>query len=315
MKGTTNNEISASLNLLAKSSLIVFGGVLFSKIFTYLYRVIIARSLGPQEYGIFSLAAVILGLFISLSFIGTSEGIIMHTSIYRAVNKINRIKYLYKLSIRIIFTFSIIFGAIMFLSSGYLATNIFNSPALITYLKIFSFLVPISVISIIYLNFLRAYEKIKEFSFVFNILQNIFKLGTLIFIILLGIKINPVITSYFAGILLMGIFVYYYCRMKIPELFGKDNLKENERKNIRLAFFSYSWPLFFSGLFYSIFYWIDSLSLGYLKGVTEVGFYNAAAPIALLLMLTPDLFMQLFLPLITGINSRKRFKVVEQVSK
>ena len=56
-----NNEFDSNLKLIAKSSVIVFAGIFLSKIFTYLYRIIIAREFGPEAYGLFSLALVISG--------------------------------------------------------------------------------------------------------------------------------------------------------------------------------------------------------------------------------------------------------------
>jgi O-antigen/teichoic acid export membrane protein len=64
-----------------------------------------------------------------------------------------------------------------------------------------------------------------------------------------------------------------------------------------------------------IFYWIDTFSLGYLKTATEVGVYNAAVPIALLLFVIPEIFMQLFFPLISKEYGRNNKVLIEQLSK
>ena len=55
----TQKEIDKGLKLIAKSSVIIFIGLIFSKIFTYAYRIIIARHFGPETYGLFSLAMIV----------------------------------------------------------------------------------------------------------------------------------------------------------------------------------------------------------------------------------------------------------------
>ena len=64
-----NKDISSHLKVIAKTSLIVFVGLLVSKILTYLYRIIIARYFGPEIYGLFSLALTIVSLFIIIAFV------------------------------------------------------------------------------------------------------------------------------------------------------------------------------------------------------------------------------------------------------
>ena len=75
--------LESSLKVLAKTSMVVFIGVLLSKVFTYAYRILIARYFGPEEYGLFSLAFMILGFFTALSSLGLIEGVLRYLPIYR----------------------------------------------------------------------------------------------------------------------------------------------------------------------------------------------------------------------------------------
>ena len=99
--------------------------------------------------------------------------------------------------------------------------------------------------------------------------------------------------SYAIGIIIMFFLAYFVfsIKIKIPEG-KKDPLKEGVMKEL----ISYSWPLSLLGIVSFTLYWVDSFSIGYFQNVTAVGFYNAAVPIAALLMLAPDLIIQLFFP-------------------
>ena len=69
------NSLSKSLKIFAKTSFIIFFGLVISKISTYFYRVIIARNFGPETYGLFSLAIMVSFWFISISPFGLNEGL------------------------------------------------------------------------------------------------------------------------------------------------------------------------------------------------------------------------------------------------
>ena len=79
--------------------------------------------------------------------------------------------------------------------------------------------------------------------------------------------------------------------------------------------FSYSWPLVFYGVFSFIFYSTDSFMIGIFKPIENVGFYNAAVPIAMLLSLPLSLFIQLFFPLVTKEYSKGNMETVKQLSQ
>jgi O-antigen/teichoic acid export membrane protein len=55
--------------------------------------------------------------------------------------------------------------------------------------------------------------------------------------------------------------------------------------------------------------------IGYFMTVKDVGIYNAAVPIALLLNVAPEIFMQLFFPLVTKEYFKKNYSLVRELSK
>jgi len=76
-------EFNIILRLLAKTSMIVLFGLIFSKVVTYAFRIIIARYYGPEIYGVFLLGIMILQWFIAFSTLGLIEGILRFIPIYR----------------------------------------------------------------------------------------------------------------------------------------------------------------------------------------------------------------------------------------
>lgn len=311
----TKEQVDKGLKLLVKSSFIVFIGLFLSKILTYVYRIIIARQFGPEVYGLFSLAVMVIGWFVAFSSFGLSNGLIRFIPIYRGKKEFNKIKYLFKISTTILFFSSLIAAFILFFSADFISIKFFHDSGLIIFLKIFSFLIPLWIFSDFLISILRAYEEISWYSFIFNILQNAVKVLTLALLVFLGFNSNSVIFSYLLGFLSMFLVAYFVCKYKISEIFGKYKLKKQIKLKIKKEFISYSWPIMFTSIIGSVFYWIDSFSIGYFKTALEVGLYNAALPIALLMSFAPELFMQLFFPLINKEFSRKNWETIKQLSQ
>jgi len=322
-KNSKNKEINEGLRFIAKSSAFILFTVFMSKVLSYIYRIIIARYLGPEAYGLFSLALMILGWFLAFSSFGLAEGLLRFISIYRGKKQPAKIKYLVRFSLIFLVFSTILSGAAMFFLADYISLTFFNNPDLIIFLKWFSILVPVSIFASIFASILKSYEKIYWYSFINNVLQNGVKLIVLVILLLIGLKTNALIFSYILGILSMLIVSYFLCKYKISEVFGNYNLTLDKKNEIKKELLSYSWPLIFSGIIMSIFYWIDTFTIGYFlsrslspqEGARYVGFYNAAIPITGLLSISTDLFLQLFFPLITKEFGKRNFDKIKELSK
>ena len=130
-----NEEVNHGLKLLAKSSMIVFVGLFFSKVFTYVYRIVIARHFGPEIYGVFTLAVMILGWFVAVSVFGLTDGILRFISLYRGKKEINKIQNIFRFCLIFLFFSTIFAAALMYLLAEFLAVSIFHAPDLIFFFK------------------------------------------------------------------------------------------------------------------------------------------------------------------------------------
>tara|TARA_Y100000034_G_scaffold45936_1_gene56472 strand:+ start:858 stop:2390 length:1533 start_codon:yes stop_codon:yes gene_type:complete len=314
-KPVNKKELNRYFKLLVKSSLFVFFGIFLSKIFSYIYRVIIARYFGPEIYGSFSLAIIIFLWFVVFSSLGLFEGLLRFIPFYKGKRKINNIRYVFKFSLIVLFFSSIIAGLILFFLAEFISINIFNDINLIFFLKIFSLLIPIYIISYALLTVIQSFEKIGAHSFIADFLQNFLKVIFLIVLIFIGLNTNAILFSYFLGVLGVFLISFFYCKYNLSEIFKKIKLNKSSKKKIRKELFSYSWPLILLGILSEIMPNIDSFVIGYFNGTFDVGIYNAAIPIAWLIVFFPSLFIRLFSPLINKEFSRKNLGLVSELSK
>ena len=307
--------LSKSLKLLVKTSFIVLIGVIISKLLGYTYRIIIARYYGPEVYGLFVLALMVSGWFTAISALGLSDGLLRFVALYRGKNENEKVRYLLSLSINILLITSILSGFLLFALSDYISITFFHSLELIIYLRIFSIAVPITIMGSVFISVIKSHEEIAWVSFLYNVAQNIVKVFTLWMLIVIGFNSGAVALSYVIGLGSIFIGSYIVCRYKLPHVFGKTKLPHDERILLRREILNYSIPMLFFAIVSTMFYWIDSFSLGYYKGVIEVGLYNSAVPIAVILGIVPELFMQLFFPLITREYAKSKIGLIEQLSK
>jgi len=309
------SELNDGLMSLAKTSVIVFIGLFFTKLFTYLYRILVARHFGSEIYGLFSLSLIILGISVTFSSLGLGDGVIRFISLYRGKNEENKIRYVFSFSMKFTIYSGIVSAILLFFLAEFISINIFHNENLIIFIKVFSITLPFLLVLGVFLAVLRGFEEITWHSLTANIIQSSLKFVLLLLLILLGFDSNSVVYAYAIAIFLTFIFSYFICITQIPLIFTKYRLKKITKFHIRSSILSYSWPIMFSGMIVSIFYWTDSFLIGFFKNAIQVGHYNVVVPIVFFLLLAPDLFIQLFLPLVTKEYNKNNLEVIKELSK
>lgn len=315
MKSTENKKVGENLNILAKASFFVFLSLVLSKVLAYFYRIIIARAYGVEIYGLFSLAVIILGWFIAFASLGLYEGLVRYIAIYLAKKQENKVKTVIQVGLKSIVLSGLIMGVLLFLLAETISIRLFNEPGLIIFLKSFSILVPVMVLSYHYLGILRGHEKIKEYSLSYNVIQNLGKVTFIIILGFIGLQTKAIILAHIIGTFCMLFVAYFFSRKVLEKISKIKPLNGEDRKALRKELFSYSLPLIFFLIIYNIFYWVDSVFIGYFKTSIEVGFYNSAVPIAALLTLAPEVFIQMLFPMISKEYSKNDIHQVKEITK
>ena len=181
------------LNFFVKGSLILLITTFLSKGMTYVYRIVVAKNLGVEGYGLFSIVTLISVIFVSFFSLGLGEGVLRYISFYNGENKQNKIKSLLAFSLIISIFTGILAGICLFLLSDLLAITVFHNSELSFLLKLSSFFIPISIFAGVFRGVLKAYEKVKEYTIIENILFPLFQLGFLFVFLLMGMKNSSIV--------------------------------------------------------------------------------------------------------------------------
>lgn len=307
-----NQETSFYLKLLVKSSLFIFIASIISKLASYGYKVLIARSFGAEVYGLFSLALIIISIASSIAAIGLGDGLVRYISYYRGKKTYGDIRQLVRGAHSIFIFSSVLCTLLIILLTPIMAEHLFHNINFIPIMIGMAFVLPFSLLSNLSLGILRGFERVNTYTMLVNIYQNAAKFIFLGLLIMMGIGVISISISYilmFAGLYILS---NYYSK---KDLLKMPKAKIPPIKSIMSEVLSYAWPLMFVGILYSIFYWTDSLILGYFEDATQVGWYNAAITLVSLFGIAPDLFMQLFFPLISFKSSEGKKELIRRLTQ
>lgn len=303
------------LQVISKTAILVLLGIFISKLLSYLYRIIVARTeiIGPSGYGTLSLGIAFYGLLSTISLMGLNQGVLRYVAYYKTKKQIDNINNIIRSAIKLSLIFSIIIALALFLLSDYIAINFFNNPALATVLKIICIAIPVDNIRNILLSATKGFQTIKYEIYSKNLVETISKVIIVIILIKLGLGLVGATIAYASAILFSLISIYYLIKKHMPEI-----IKKNKPSKFNKKLLDYSWPLLLYGIIILIMGWTDTFMLGYLtKSATDVGIYNAALPIAQIMYSIPYALLILLVPILTEAyvsKNKENFKSTYQTT-
>ncbi len=285
-----------SLLKVAKGAGIVFIGIAVGMLSAYITVLIIARFLGPKDYGLISLASAVTTIASTVVLIGMPEGVVRFISFYRGRGESRKIKGVIVSAIQIVLPLSIVASFTIFFFSDSISL-IFKERELVPILRIFSVGIPFYVLFNIFNYAIGGFQEMKYVVLVRDIFQNIFRLLILVSVLILGWGIYGAAFAYTFAIICAPFVAFFYLNKIFPFWEKKTVLTKRE-------LLSYSWPLMFAGMLGLVMGWIDTLMLGYFLTAKDVGIYRASLATARLLKIVPSSFISIFFPVVTELYSK-----------
>lgn len=270
-----------ALNALAKGAGITAVGMMVSKAITYLYRIVVARFIGPNAYGQLSLGLMVYGIGGTIAVLALHNSLEKYIPEFRTRDEFEKIKGIVLSALYLTIPFSLLISFTIYLSSSFMAVEIFQNPALTPIFKIFSLGIFFRVLSKIFFSTTVGYNKIIYKTVSTRIVQNLVQLIATVILVLAGLQVVGAAWGVVLGAFTAASLGIFFVERNIgPIIFTDEKPKYQFRKILR-----FSSPLLLSGIIGTFMGWADTALLGYYMTDFEVGLYNAALPTAMLILL------------------------------
>ncbi len=297
------SEISnSSLKKVVRGTIIaILGNILVIPI-SFITKAILARYFTPTEFGIFFLGFSLLNILLVLSLLGLNPGASRQIAFHRGKKNYFQVQGTIISSIKICILSSLILTFIFIFIADFLSINIFHDPALSLPLKIFAVSLPFMTIMSVLISIFLGFERIEEQVY-FNILRNILFSLLLLFVVLFAFTFNYTIIAFLVSYIFTLIIFIIYTKKRLPYYLLK------KRGNYAIApiykeLLVFSIPLLSIAIIQTIMNWTDTLMLGMMRTLGEVGLYNAAHPIADFINISMSALLLIFAPIITKLYAR-----------
>ncbi|MFC2050908.1 flippase [Chloroflexota bacterium] len=294
----------------AKGAVLVLTGTGIGMILGFVSRVMVARYVTQSEFGIFSLASVLLNVCASISLLGLAIGTTRQLAFYRGKEDESKVRGVVLSSVEIAAISSIFFSIVLFLTSDLISIRLFHSPELTTPLRVFCIAIPFFVLIQTFTSIFRGFERAEPSVYFQQILRNALFPLLLLVVILLSLPFMGVIWAFVASVVLTFAAFTVYAARKPPLVLKKERHSPISQTAKELLLFSL--PLAGALMFYFSVVWLDILMLGFFKTAADVGLYNAAQSFTSLFPMVLEAATFIYFPLMSQLSAKNQFDDIKR---
>lgn len=294
--------LSGSLVKITKGAGTTLGGSLVALLIGFISRPMIARYGTEADYGVYSLALVVLNICVVVATLGLQQGIPRSIAYARGKNDSESVQKLIPASIQFGLIAGISLGIVLFFTSDIVAVRIFHDAALGFPLKILALGIPFLTLMTILASVFRGFDDTKPMVYFQNILRPLLLPLLLLPIILLNLPFTDVFYAFLASLVVSCVALIVYTTKRLPFPLGfRTGLTHNPVAKELLLF---SLPLLGVAMLDLIIAWTDTLMLGGLKTSTEVGLYSAAHPLAQFIVAPMVAVLLIYVPVVSSLYAQ-----------
>lgn len=300
-------EETEALSKIGIGSTVIVVGVALGVGFHYVFRTVLARSLGPDSYGVFvqGLGVVQTASFISL--LGLHMSAPRFMSYYQGADEENLVGKTFSTAFYILLPSAIIATGVIFFFSEWISLSIFNEPALVEPLRLFSFgVIPFVLVHLV----MALFRGMQNAEYKIYIDDLAWSGGTLLFVLVflfLDYGVEGAVYAYVLSTAFAVILGYYFYR----KFFDRSIFSSSGLITRRLILFS--WPLFISSVLLMTNRWMDVLMLGWLSESSQAGIYDVSYAIAGMLAFLIGSLNYMFMPVASELYGEGKISQILEI--
>jgi O-antigen/teichoic acid export membrane protein len=275
-KALPSVSIDQSIVTAAKGGGIKFFGMMFDYSVRFALGILMARLMGAEQYGLYSLANTAFYMIIGLSMLGLLPALVRYISIFASHRDEESLWGALQIGLGVPFVVSVLAGACLLVFAGPFARLIFHEPRLVPVLQVAAFALPFGTLIMATAAALRGFNWVKYDVIAQDISFPLIKLVVVIALAMTGLNAIKVMTAHAIGAVATCVMLLYF----LHKLFPLNRPWRAGRRNVK-ELFVFSAPNYGSTLISLFGENIQTLLLGTLNTVTSVGIFAVAARVNL----------------------------------
>ncbi len=268
---TNVGEHGDDLVAVAKGGGFLVGGSAYEFASRFVIAYLLARLIGAEGYGLYALAISAATLFSGMATLGLDDAMVRYVAIMRRRGDEPGLWGTLQVGLGLSTLLGLVLGAVMFLAARPLALRVFDEQELVVPLRLLAFVVPFLVMSSTLLGCARGFARMDYAALGENVVQTTVRMALLGVLALFEVDVVLALAIFAIADISSTITMVTLLGRKfgVKPLFQPSRARRDFREIITFAL-----PLWISGLLRSFRRSIETVFLGAMSSIANVGIYT-----------------------------------------
>lgn len=270
------SSFEQNINVVAKGGGITFVGKLFLNVLRFATALLLARILGADQLGLYSLSLSALNIAMGLALFGLDAAIIRFIAVMAGRKDEEGLWGVVQIGMGLSFILSALLGTALYAFSFVIAERVFHDLRLAPLLQLASVFVPLMVVNDQLFNALRGFKKFNESVIAQYIYQPITRLLMIGLLAIIGLNAQYAVATYGLATVTASIVMFFSLNKRFSL---KRTIKVAPKLVKEMLVFAV--PVWLSGLMVQFQGNIQTLFIGTMNTIAGVGIFSVASQITM----------------------------------
>jgi O-antigen/teichoic acid export membrane protein len=291
----------SEMGQISRHSAVFFAGTLFTAGAAYLFKIYLARVLGAEALGIFTLGMTLVGFFGLFNGLGLPQAAVRFVAAYSATGQMERLHGFLRRAFGLLGIGNLVLAVAMLKIGPWLVRSLYHSPALVPYLPLFVVMMVLGAFTSFLGQVLAGYKDVALRTIITNFIGSPLNIAFGIILISLGFGLRGYLLGQLASaamvLILLLVAGWRFTPRSARIIPAAAVPMEREVLWFSAAVFGVSLLEFTLGQ-------ADKILMGAFLDVRQVGIYSVAAALVAFVPVALQSVNQIFSPTIADLHAR-----------
>jgi O-antigen/teichoic acid export membrane protein len=299
------SDQEGTVGRLATSGVLILLGFSLSSGLTFVLSIVLARTLGPDQYGLLEIGRIYFLFVSTLTLVGLHNGVSRYLS---RTEVIPEQRDLFLSGLHVVVVFSVAASTVTYVFAGDIASDLLRVPASKPVLQVFAVAIPFAALLNLGTGVVRGLEQTRP-----KVLFRDITLPVLLIAFVVGLRYLSVQPAGYAIAFVLAFFfasagsvLYVVRQISVRRIIPAQSFHRE--------LLTFSLPIGISGIMNATLSRIDVFLLGFLTASSGgIGVYRAVYPLARFLIVVLEAFNYLIMPMISRLSEQDRMDEIARL--
>jgi len=303
-------EFRRSMGQISRQSLMFFLGTVFTMGAGYLVKIYIARVLGAEQLGLYTLGMTLVSLTQLVAVLGLPSAAGRYVAAYNATGRFEELRGFLTRSVAVVVFLNLIFSSGLLLCGPWIARHLYHAPALGQYIPFLAALTILGSLNVFYCQVLAGFKDVAKRTVITNFIGSPLVIVLTVVLLASGTGMRGYLAAQIANSVVVVALLVAATRKLTPPAarFSRDPLPSFD-PDIR----AFAAAAFGMGVLDFLVTQADKIVLGLCLSPALVGIYAVASTLSALIPIILQSVNQIFAPVIAELRAQARHEVLEKL--